>query len=904
MNVYILNNNFERVGVIDNFESFIWTDRWSECGDFELVVTANSPYTDYLIVDNYIQIKESEHLMIIESVTFKNSFTDGDSIIVSGRSIESILDRRILCETIKMETEQPLQRMVQSLINKNIISPTNNKRTINNFIMEYNSDIPDTETILAQFDEGTSIYDAITSICSNYDLGFKITLNSNNEFVFKMFPGVDRSYLRVDINDSPLVIFSPDFENLNNSEFLQSNKVYKNDAFLRGENILYVNPKVSNQYFQDNSLLVEKNPELSESDKLLTVKYKNLNITQGSNLLRKIMGAYNQSDAISINNKTYYNYRVMESFDVTPPNGTIKVKKLDNTYIKIGNAQYGLISSNIGNDKISVTIEFTNIYALYLNILNNIASNNGALVIENKVYSGFNTLSSINIFRDRTITIEFNKTIVPNEPSVNINNKEYHYERSSLSVSDNNLSFKLIHLGNYGSQDVNTIYSDLQSMNGGYVFDEIAYLNYKKISSINLTGTESASISLGKEDTTEHDSIAVINNVSYTVSSWSINENVLSLTFKNVQGNISDFINTVKNGAKTNPVITIDGTSYNNYVNAENANVSWSDDGVSVSMQFKKYIDKYVTLNNVNYALESYDVDDEELSITFRNILNPMELFNNAKIHAANNNIVVDGNTYTIYKDAVRCVVSLDERLSPTEVKSYVNIVFSKPTMFTFRLNGHEYTSYNVNETDKNLTIDVYEVTNNDIEQLVYDAKNHNGNITINGITYTGYTKFTSANITAHSVNTGYTEKRFDASLSFNKPEEEETTQSKSLNIYSPELTQEPNGLFRRELYVNASDISSENEDGIIITDTEYYKLLRNKGEVELASNDNSFIESLDANYEFNAQFVYGRDFYIGDLVSVEDKFGHSANARVYEYIYSQDASGINNYPTFIIYNE
>ena len=36
VDVYVLNTDFQIVGVIDVYESFIWTDRFYSYGDFEL----------------------------------------------------------------------------------------------------------------------------------------------------------------------------------------------------------------------------------------------------------------------------------------------------------------------------------------------------------------------------------------------------------------------------------------------------------------------------------------------------------------------------------------------------------------------------------------------------------------------------------------------------------------------------------------------------------------------------------------------------------------------------------------------------------------------------------------------------------------------------------------------------
>lgn len=53
-----------------------------------------------------------------------------------------------------------------------------------------------------------------------------------------------------------------------------------------------------------------------------------------------------------------------------------------------------------------------------------------------------------------------------------------------------------------------------------------------------------------------------------------------------------------------------------------------------------------------------------------------------------------------------------------------------------------------------------------------------------------------------------------------------------------------------------------------------------------------------------NDVYVFGRDVFIGDIVQFENGYGVEAKARITEYIYSEDISGINNYPTFVIIDE
>jgi len=231
MELYILNQEFQVLTVIDAFESFIWTDRYNAYGDFELYLAVQSDILEYANQDFYLYYPQSERLMFIEQRTISTDTESGRHLTISGRSLESILDRRIVwTQTILTGN---VQNAVQRLLNDNIINPANTDRKISNFIFEASTDptVTSLKITSAQF-TGTSLYEAIKSLCDNQNLGFKVVLNNSNQFVFSLYMGVDRSYSQ---DDNSYVIFSPDFDNITNSNYLESNKVLKNIALIAGE---------------------------------------------------------------------------------------------------------------------------------------------------------------------------------------------------------------------------------------------------------------------------------------------------------------------------------------------------------------------------------------------------------------------------------------------------------------------------------------------------------------------------------------------------------------------------------------------------------------------------------------------------------------------------------------------
>lgn len=231
MELIVLDQNFKSVALVDYFESLIWTDRYFEYGDFEIYTSANKQLFDTFKHDYYLYSPESEHVMIIETVEIIADAEDGSKLKIEGRSLESILDRRIVWTQTSFDNAN-LQNGVKTLLNNSVIDPSISERKISNFIFEDSTDPEITKLKLTAQYTGDTVYDVIVDICKSNKIGFKITLNDDNQFVFKLYKGIDRSYAQ---NVRPYVVFSPRYENILNSNYLESKTTLKNITLVAGE---------------------------------------------------------------------------------------------------------------------------------------------------------------------------------------------------------------------------------------------------------------------------------------------------------------------------------------------------------------------------------------------------------------------------------------------------------------------------------------------------------------------------------------------------------------------------------------------------------------------------------------------------------------------------------------------
>ena len=230
MEILVLNASFESITIIDSFKSIIWSDRYRKSGDFEMYLSMDEDLLRYIKQDNYLWVKESEHCMIIEDISITSDSEEGNHMMITGRSLESILERRIVWGQKVLKGK--LQNAIEDLLTEAFINPSIADRKIDNFVFEKSTDPRILELEVDTQFTGDNLYYVIQGLCNTHRLGFKIVLNEQNQFIFSLYFGSDRSYNQ---NTNPYVIFSPSFENIINSNYITTKSAFKNVTLVAGE---------------------------------------------------------------------------------------------------------------------------------------------------------------------------------------------------------------------------------------------------------------------------------------------------------------------------------------------------------------------------------------------------------------------------------------------------------------------------------------------------------------------------------------------------------------------------------------------------------------------------------------------------------------------------------------------
>lgn len=229
LNIYVLDKSLNIIDIIDTYTSIIWTNRYYECGDFELYTLA-TPHLIEILKEDYYLIRETHenNAMVIESISITTDAENGNYITVKGRCLKSIVYRRIIWNQTNVSGK--IGKCIERLLNENVISPIDENRRIPNF--QILSLLDTTDNIDTQY-TGDNLGETITSICKSYGLGWNIELDlDEKKFYFVLYVGTNRSYEQT-VN--PWVVFSNEFENLLSTNYTFDKRNYSNVAKIAGE---------------------------------------------------------------------------------------------------------------------------------------------------------------------------------------------------------------------------------------------------------------------------------------------------------------------------------------------------------------------------------------------------------------------------------------------------------------------------------------------------------------------------------------------------------------------------------------------------------------------------------------------------------------------------------------------
>ena len=206
------------IGVMENQTSFVWQRKYYEPGKFRLY----TPLTDENLFltqkQNLIWMRGCDEAAVIEDRYVEDS-TRHTQIEVSGRFISSYMDRRLIRPKVTFSGK--VEVAMRKLLSDAEALPNVELGTLNGF--------DETVSFQATY-KNLLLYETKLAMCSGIGFRFRPDFNEKKIY-FETYKGIDRSRSQ---NTNHRVIFSENYDNLNEVSFRENDQIKKTTVYIGG----------------------------------------------------------------------------------------------------------------------------------------------------------------------------------------------------------------------------------------------------------------------------------------------------------------------------------------------------------------------------------------------------------------------------------------------------------------------------------------------------------------------------------------------------------------------------------------------------------------------------------------------------------------------------------------------
>lgn len=241
MDIFILDNLLRPIDVVDEFVSIVWTERWQEKGDFELITLSTQANRKRFVFDTMIAIPDSKRVMRVNTVDETTDFEKGAVLKITGFEIVSVTEQRTALVISSFTGEilpswdlygwSPVSLLQYFFFSICLYGDLSADDVIPFLQAEGETlyppgTIPEPTGEIEWSQKPASLYSAITDIAKAYDIGFRFYKDPNaSKLYFEAYTGSDRTSDQTTLNP---VIFSDDMSNLQNTNQYSDNRAHFN----------------------------------------------------------------------------------------------------------------------------------------------------------------------------------------------------------------------------------------------------------------------------------------------------------------------------------------------------------------------------------------------------------------------------------------------------------------------------------------------------------------------------------------------------------------------------------------------------------------------------------------------------------------------------------------------------
>lgn len=219
MEVRIYNKELRRIGQMENQTSLIWTRKFYEPGNFEIHAPITDENLSLLRPGNLIGKKGSEEAGVIESIEKEESDIKNE-ITVKGRFLSSYMERRLIKKTVNFSGT--VENAMRQLLTGAAPIPLVELGTLNGF--------PETVQFQATM-KNLLTYE--TKLSKAGAIGYRFRPDfKKRKIILETYQGKNRTFKQ---HENNRVIFSEDYNNLNNAIYKYNDQNFKTKVIVGGQ---------------------------------------------------------------------------------------------------------------------------------------------------------------------------------------------------------------------------------------------------------------------------------------------------------------------------------------------------------------------------------------------------------------------------------------------------------------------------------------------------------------------------------------------------------------------------------------------------------------------------------------------------------------------------------------------
>lgn len=300
MEIRVYNPDFSLKKILENYSSLLWKRCYNDIGSFSITCPATTDNINALMLGRIIWIRGKPEAGVIESRTLAQSERE-NSLIVSGRFLESYMDRRLIKSTYNFSgtVENAMREILTNADLSNMIE------------LEDAHDWTDEVEFQATY---KNVLDYEKKLAKSAAYGFRFRPDFvNKKITFEIYQGADHS---INQRERPRVTFSEEYTNMLTSTYAENDQLYKNVIYVAGEGNDWRDREII--IAGDDSLTgLERREVFSDSSDvtsngLTMAQYRAALIQRGNDILESCVNAHSFSCATSPNSNFVYgkNYDV------------------------------------------------------------------------------------------------------------------------------------------------------------------------------------------------------------------------------------------------------------------------------------------------------------------------------------------------------------------------------------------------------------------------------------------------------------------------------------------------------------------------------------------------------------------------------------------------------------------